>query len=160
MATGTASLTGGTVRATYQAGTYLANNYTILTSAGLGGTTFAGLTNVSLPAGFSAALSYTATDVTLVLSAAALQQSINTGGLSGNQAGVGNTLNNYFNNGGTLPPGFVALFGLSGDALTNGLSQVSGQPGPSAVQSGVTATGQFMTTVFDNAFDRAMVESW
>lgn len=154
VATGTASLTGGTVQATYQAGTYLANNYTILTSAGLGGTTFAGLTNVSLPAGFSAALSYTGTDVTLVLSAAALQQSINTGGLSGNQAGVGNTLNNYFNNGGALPPGFVTLFGLSGNALTNGLSQTSGQPGPSAAQSGVTATGQFMTTVFDNAFDQ------
>lgn len=152
VATGTASLTGGTVQATFQAGSYLTKHYTILTSAGLGGTTFSGLNTISLPTGFTAVLSYTLTDAILYLTADL--GALPTAGLSGSQQGVANTLNNFFNNGGALPPGFVTLFGLSDHALTNGLSQASGQPGPSSAQSGITATSQFMTTVFDNAFDQ------
>ena len=63
--TGTASL-GGTVRAVFAAGN-VAKNYDILhTTGGLGGT-FAALGTTNLPPGFSASLSYTATDVLLNL---------------------------------------------------------------------------------------------
>ena len=56
---GTATLTGATVNAQFAAGSYLPKQYTILTAAGgLGGTTFAGLTNTNLPAGFTENLSY------------------------------------------------------------------------------------------------------
>ena len=52
-ASGTATLTGASVNAQFASGSYLARQYTILTATGgLGGTTFASLTNTNLPAGF------------------------------------------------------------------------------------------------------------
>jgi uncharacterized protein with beta-barrel porin domain len=128
--TGAANLTGGTVTATYLAGTYLSNRYTILTSAGLGGTTFAGLTNSNLPAGVTANLTYDATNAYLNL-VAPLGRGGGVGG-GGNQHGVANAINSYFNSGGPLPPGFVALFGLSGSALTTALSQLTGEASTAA----------------------------
>ena len=51
-----------------------------------------------------------------------LTAALGAGGLSGgNQQNVANTLNNFFNNGGTLPPGFVSVFGLTGCNLANAL---------------------------------------
>jgi hypothetical protein len=68
--TGTASL-AGTVNPNFASGSYLAKQYTILTAAsGLGGTTFAGLTNTNLPAGFTDSLSYSGNSVFLNLTAA------------------------------------------------------------------------------------------
>jgi autotransporter-associated beta strand protein len=56
---GTATLTGGTVNAQFAAGSYMSRQYIIVSAAGgLGGTTFANLTNTHLPAGFSDSLSY------------------------------------------------------------------------------------------------------
>ena len=52
---------------------------------------------------------------------------IGTGGLSINQRNVATALDNFFNNGGTLPPGFVPIFGLTGSNLGNALSQLSGE---------------------------------
>ncbi len=118
--TGTASLTGGTVLANFAIGAYLAKSYTILQTAGLGGTTFAGLNTLGIPAGFSASLSYTATDANLSL--VALLGAIGTGGLNVNQQNVASALNTFFNNGGTLPPDFVTLFGLTGANLANALT--------------------------------------
>ena len=67
--TGTASL-AGTVQAVFGPGAYIARTYTILSAAGgLGGTRFNSLITTSLPAGFAASLSYTATDVLLNLTA-------------------------------------------------------------------------------------------
>jgi autotransporter-associated beta strand protein len=65
-----AATLAGSVLAAFQPGSYLVNSYTILHSAGLGGTTFGSLTTSNLPANFSASLSYTTTDVLLSLSAA------------------------------------------------------------------------------------------
>ena len=64
--TGTATL-GGNVLAAFAPGTYLQKQYTILQSAGLGGTTFAGFSTTNIPAGFIASLSYTPTSVLLNL---------------------------------------------------------------------------------------------
>ena len=66
------------------------------------------LTTTNLPAGFTASLSYTASDVILNLTAILGGPSaLGTGGLSTNQRNVANSLNTFFNNGGALPPGFV-----------------------------------------------------
>jgi len=81
----------------------------------------------NVPAGFAESLSYTATDVLLILTGA-----LGTGGLSGNQGNVAGALNNFFNNGGTLPPNFVTLFGLTGGSLANALSLFPARPRPVA----------------------------
>src|SRR5207245_3643108 len=68
-ASGSAAL-AGTVQAAFASGSYATRTYTILSAAGgLGGTTFNALTTSNLPAGFTASLSYTATDAILNLTA-------------------------------------------------------------------------------------------
>ena len=65
--TGAATL-AGTVNAQFAGGTSLTRSYTILSATGgLGGTQFDALTTTNLPAGFTASLSYTGSDVTLNL---------------------------------------------------------------------------------------------
>lgn len=144
---GAASLSGGTAWANV-AGTPLINRYTILTSAGLDGTKFASLRS-SAPSAFIPSLSYSTTDAFLNFTA-----SLGTGATP-NQNGqaVADALNTYFNNGGTLLPGFATVFGLSGTALTNALAQLSGQPGASTSQTGFAAAAQFTNAIFDGAFD-------
>jgi hypothetical protein len=66
---GTGTLTGGSVTAQFAPGTYIAKSYDILHTAGLGGTTFTGVTG-NVPRGFLASLSYTTTDVMLDLTGA------------------------------------------------------------------------------------------
>lgn len=138
--TGAASLTGGTVNTTFDPGSYVARSYTILTSSGLGNTTFTGVTG-TLP-GFDVALGYSATDVTLTLTAM-LGGGISSDGLSGNGRNVADAINSYFNNGGTLPPGFLGLFGLSQPALGSALAQIAGEPGASG---GVIGSTQLTTS--------------
>jgi hypothetical protein len=66
---GTASL-AGTVQATFQGGSYKPKTFTILTSAGLGGTTFDTVTFSGAPSGFSTSVSYTTTDALLSVTSA------------------------------------------------------------------------------------------
>lgn len=143
---GSASL-AGTVQATFATGNYLAKQYTILSSAGLGGTTFSNFSTPNLPTNFTSSLSYTATDVVLNLIAALGQNNgSSSGGLPTNQQGVADTLNKVFNNGGTLSPSFVTLFGLTGPALNNGLAQISGEAGTrGGLQAGTQMMGSFLT---------------
>ena len=137
--TGTASL-AGSVLATFAPGSYVAKQYTILESAGLGHTTFAALDTLGLPPGFSASLSYTPDDVRLNLTAAL--GAFSPGGLNGNQQDVANALNAFFNGGGTLPPSFLNVFGLTGGNLAHALSQLSGE----AATDGEKGAFQIMTT--------------
>jgi uncharacterized protein with beta-barrel porin domain len=116
---GSASL-AGTVEAVIGPGSY-AKTYDILHATSLGGTTFGGVTT-NQP-GFAAALSYSATDVFLNLTAV-----IGAGGrLNVNQQNVATSLNNFFNSGGALTPNFLTIFGLTGGNLSNALSQLSGE---------------------------------
>lgn len=143
----TASLTGGTVLTNVIAPPSL-RSYTILTATNLNGTQFAGAQRAGA-ANFTPTLSYTTTDVLLSFYA-----SLGGGtGLNRNGQAVADALDNYYNNGGTLPAGFVTLYGLSGSSLTNAIAQVSGQPGASTAQAGMAATGQFVNAIFDGAFD-------
>jgi uncharacterized protein with beta-barrel porin domain len=143
---GTATL-AGTLSASFAPGNYTTKQYDILHSAGLGGTTFNALTT-NLLAGFLSKLSYTSTDVFLNLTAALGQQ--NPGApLPSNQQGVANSINNFFNNGGTLPPGFSTLFGLTGNNLMSALSQVSGETATGTQQTTFDAMIQFMGVMTD-----------
>ena len=56
---GTATLGGATVKASYAAGSYISKQYTILTAGSVNGT-FASLINTNLPANFTAVLGYDA----------------------------------------------------------------------------------------------------
>jgi autotransporter-associated beta strand protein len=141
---GTAAL-AGTVQAVFAPGTYLSKQYDILHSAGLGGTNFSGLTSANAPAGFNASLSYSATDVFLNLSAL-----LGSGTpLNQNQQSVANAINGFFNNGGSLPPAFQALFGLSGSNLGNALTQASGESATGSQQTTFNAMGQFLGLLTD-----------
>jgi outer membrane autotransporter protein len=71
----------GTVAATFTSGSYLQNSYTILHAAGLGGTTFSTLTTSNLPPGFTASLGYSATNVSLNVTAV-LGQTLSSGSSS------------------------------------------------------------------------------
>jgi uncharacterized protein with beta-barrel porin domain len=142
-ATGTASL-NGTVLANFAAGTYLTKAYTILTSAGLGSTTFSALSTTNLPAGFSASLSYSSTNVFLNLVAALTPQIAGGGSFSPNQQGVANALNNYFNTVGSIPSSFNIVFGLTGSNLSTALSQLAGETMTGSRIAGMSLTSQFL----------------
>ena len=78
----------------------------------------------------------------------------NSGGpLSVNQQNVATSLNNYFNNGGTLPANFSTLFGLTGSSLANGLSQVSGEAAADAEFGAFQMTNQFLNLMLDPFVD-------
>ena len=95
--------------------------------------------------GFASSLSYSATDVFLNLTAL-----LGSGGeLNGNQKNVASSINNFFNSGGSLPPAFQALFGLSGGNLGNALTQASGEIGTGSQQTTFNAMGQFMGLLTD-----------
>ena len=149
------------MQAAFASGSYVSRTYTILSAAGgLGGTTFNTLTTSNLPAGFTAALSYTATDAILNLTATLGQPStpsgpgaLGTGGLSGNQRSVANSLNTFFNRGGALPPTFVSVFGLTGASLANTLSQLSGEAATGAQKVGFQMESQFLNLMLDPFVD-------
>ena len=152
VAGGSAAL-AGTVNAAFASGGYVSRTYTILSAAGGRNGTFNGLTTTNLPAGFTANLSYTASDVILNLTATLGQQQIATGGLSINQRNVANSLNNFFNSGGALPPAFVSVFGLTGGNLGNALSQLSGEAATGAQQAAFQLGNQFLTLMLDPFVD-------
>jgi uncharacterized protein YhjY with autotransporter beta-barrel domain len=149
------------VQAAFAAGSYMTRNYTILSAAGgLNGTTFNALTTSNLPANFTPSLSYTATDVILTLTATL-------GGLTPlsvpnapapcafniNQCNVANALNGFFNNGGTLPPAFVSIFGLTGANLANALTLLSGEAATGGQQAAFQLTNQFLGIMLDPFVD-------
>ncbi|HZC76921.1 MAG TPA: autotransporter domain-containing protein, partial [Ktedonobacterales bacterium] len=154
---GTASLTGGSVQAVFAPGSYVTNSYDILHAAGgLGGTKFTGVSG-NVPAGFTQGLSYSTsgTDVSLNLTAVLGAPGPGgpggpgTGGLNQSQQHIANALNNFFNNGGALPPNFVNVFGLTGANLANTLSLLSGEAATGAQRGAFQLGGQFLGLMLD-----------
>jgi hypothetical protein len=140
--TGTASL-AGTVNAVFTPGSYVSRQYTILTTTGgLGGTTFAGLSNTNLPTGATDSLSYSGNDVYLNLKAGFTQYT----GLDINQQNVANALTNYFNTTGGIP---AAFFGLS----PNGLTRIDGEAATDAAQGAFLLMDQFLELMLDPFVD-------
>src|SRR5262249_33241261 len=154
---GSATL-GGTVQAAFASGAFVSHTYTIVSAAGgLNGTTFNTLTTSNLPAGFTAALSYTANAVLLNLTATLGQPRgagpLGVGDLSGNAANVANALNAFFNSGGALPPGFVNIFGLTGGNLANALTLLSGEAAIGSQQVAFQLENQFLGIMLDPFVD-------
>jgi outer membrane autotransporter protein len=156
----TASLSGGIVSAGFAEGSYVQKQYDILHTAGLGGTTFASLGTTSLPSGFNASLSYTATDVMLNLSANLGGGGIGTGGLNQNQLNVANALNNFFNGGGTLTPNFLPLFRLIGGNLAAALSRSDGEIPTGADRVAYQMMTQFFGVMLDPFVDGRSGTGW
>lgn len=65
--TGTATLGGATVATSFEAGTYVAKSYTILSATSINGTFAPTVANTNLPSGFKTSLSYDATNAYLNL---------------------------------------------------------------------------------------------
>jgi autotransporter-associated beta strand protein len=150
MTTGGTAALAGTVEAAFAVGSSASRNYTILHTAGLGGTTFDGLQISNLPGGFGASLDYTTTDALLELTATL---GAGTGQLSGNQQQVATALNNFFNAGGALPPSFVNVFGLTGSNLNTALTQLSGEAGTGGQQAAFQLMTEFLTLMLDPFVD-------
>ena len=94
----------------------------------------------------------------LIASAATLascggSMNTNTGEAPSTQANVANALDNFFNNGGTLPPGFVSIFGLTGSNLGNALSQLPGEAATGGQQAGFQMGNQFLGMMLDPFVD-------
>jgi autotransporter-associated beta strand protein len=70
-----------------------------------------------------------------------------------NQLNVGRAIDNFFNNGGALPPAFVSLYGLSGANLTTALDQLSGEAATGAQQVGFQLGNQFLNLMLDPFVD-------
>jgi uncharacterized protein with beta-barrel porin domain len=145
---GTATL-AGTVSAVLLPGATIAHQYTILHSAGLGGTTFSSL---DVFGGITANLVYlpnpSATDVDLDITAN-LGMAAPAGGFNINQQNVSTSLTNYFNSGGTLTPGISTVFGLSGPALANALTQLSGEAATGTQQVSTQMMNEFLDMMLD-----------
>ena len=139
----------GTLSAVF-ASSPLTKHYTVLhADGGLDGTTFGRFAKVNLPESFSADLGYGANDIVLNLTAALGRSSV----LPSNASNVAATINGYFNNGGTLTPGFGNLFFLAGGDLVRALSQVSGEAATGAQQVGFQMTNQFLSLMLDPFVD-------
>lgn len=136
--TGTATLGGATVNASFGPGSYVAKQYTIVNAAGGVSGIFASIVNTNLPSGFMSSLSYDANDVYLNLGLGFTQYS----GLNVNQQNVANALTNYFNTNG----GIQAAFGSLTPA---GLTQVSGELATGSQQSTYDAMGMFLGVMMD-----------
>jgi uncharacterized protein with beta-barrel porin domain len=140
---GTATLGGAAVNATFANGSYISRQYTILTAGSVNGS-FGTLTNTNLPANFHDTLSYDATHayLNLILNFTTPAP----GGLNGNQNNVANTLINFFNSTGGIPAAFSSL-------NANGLTQVSGESATGSQQTTFTAMNQFMGLLTDPFID-------
>jgi autotransporter-associated beta strand protein len=138
--TGTATLGGATVNASFAPGTYVARQYTIVNAAGGVVGTFGSQVNTNLPSNFTSNLSYDANNaylnLTLGFTPPAQAQ------FNANQSNVANALTGFFNRTGGIPLVFGAL-------NAEGLSQVSGELGSGAQQTTFDAMNQFMGVMTD-----------
>ncbi|MCU4180575.1 autotransporter domain-containing protein [Bosea sp. BH3] len=132
---GTATLGGATVAASFAAGSYVAKQYTILNAAGGVSGTFGTKVDTNLPAGFKSVLSYDANNAYLDLEL--LPASLNR-----NQSRVSHALTKYFDAAGSIPMAFGTL-------TPAGLSQASGEPATGAQTATHDAMTQFMGTLVD-----------
>jgi len=66
---------------------------------------------------------------------------------------VGYAIDSFFNNGGTLPPAFLALFGLTGPALHTAQDQLSGEAATGAQTAAFQLGSQFLNVMLDPFVD-------
>jgi uncharacterized protein with beta-barrel porin domain len=139
--TGTATLGGATVNASFAAGGYVAKQYTILNATGgLGGSTFGSVVNTNLPSGFKSSLSYDSNNAYLDLALSFIAPPGS--GLNRNQQAVVDTLVNSFNRNGGIPL-------VYGGLTAPGLKQISGESAVGSQQTTFDAMTLFMGVMTD-----------
>ena len=157
-APGHVAINGGTVLALPELGHYTATRYTIITSSGPLSGTFAGV-GFAGPLTYTgtASLSYDANDAFLNLTDGFVLFAPNTVGLNQNQQNVVNGINGAILSGGALPSQFQNLINLSGPAVLNALSQLSGENGTGfqtgALQAGNAFLGLLLNPYVDGRGD-------
>jgi uncharacterized protein with beta-barrel porin domain len=131
-----------------------ATTFTILTSSGLNGTTFSGVT-LDFANGFARdpVLSYVGNNVLLTLQPGLLSPLLPTNAPA-NQVKVAAAIDNALLAGNNLTTAFSAIFNLSGNGLLNGLTQLSGETATGAQQTTFDAMGQFMGLMTDPFMSR------
>jgi autotransporter-associated beta strand protein len=138
--TGTATLGGATVKASFAAGTFVEKQYTILNAAGGVSGTFAGPVNTNLPANFKTSLSYDANNAFLNLLLSFVPPP--SGGLNQNQQNVANAITGFFNANGGIPLVFGGL-------TPAGLTQASGEIATGSQQTTFNAMNLFLGLLTD-----------
>ena len=88
---------------------------------------------------FGAGLTYTATDVFLTLTGTRCRDQSQSESAERRQC-----TKQFVNGGGTLPPGFAGLFGLTGGNLANALSQLDGEAATGAERAAIQLTNEFL----------------
>jgi autotransporter-associated beta strand protein len=139
--TGTATLGGATVNASFAPGAYVAKQYTILNATGGVGGTFAGPVNTNLPANFTSSLSYDANDAYLNLMLGFVPPA-GGGGLNENQRNVASAIIGFFNATGGIPAAFGGL-------TPAGLTQISGELATAPQQTTFDAMNMFLGILTD-----------
>ncbi|WP_346295186.1 autotransporter domain-containing protein [Rhodopseudomonas sp. P1] len=141
---GTATLGGATVTASFASGGYVERQYTLVNATGGVIGTFGTLVNTNLPSGFRSSLGYDANNayLNLVLDYTPGPSPVINSGLNRNQTQVANALSTYFARTGSIPIVFGAL-------TPAGLSAVSGETATGAQQSTFSAMTQFMGVLTD-----------
>jgi uncharacterized protein with beta-barrel porin domain len=138
--TGTATLGGATVKASFAAGTYVARQYTILNATGGVSGTFNTLSNTDLPANFKSSLSYDSNNAYLNLALTFIPPPGS--GLNSNQQSAANAIVGFFNSNGGIPLVFGGL-------TPTGLTQISGEVATGTQQTTFDAMGLFMGLMTD-----------
>jgi autotransporter-associated beta strand protein len=162
---GTATL-AGTVQTNFEPGAFVQRSYTILSAAGGRIGTFDALAGV--PPDLQATIGYTGTTAMLNLRAELVPTPTPPApgptptpgppppappSFTINQFNVGTAIDNFFNNGGALPPTFLPLFELTGSNLTNALSQLSGEAATGAQTAAFQLGNQFLNLMLDPFVD-------
>lgn len=141
---GTATLGGATVNASFAGGGYVERQYTLVNATGGVVGTFGTLVNTNLPSGFRSNLGYDSNNayLNLVLDYTPGPSPDINSGLNRNQTEVANALSGYFARTGSIPIVFGAL-------NPSGLSAVSGETATGAQQSTFSAMTQFLGVLTD-----------
>jgi Autotransporter beta-domain len=143
---GTVTLNGA-VLGNFAPGSYSGKAvYDILDPPSISGK-FTGFTS-NVP-GLAGTLTYTSTEVLLTLNAILGSG----GGLNVNQQNAANGINNYFNNGGTIPAGFFPILRLTGGNLANALSRLDGEVATDAQKGAFGFLDQFLELMLDPFVD-------
>jgi uncharacterized protein with beta-barrel porin domain len=141
--TGTATLGGATVEASFASGSYVAKQYTILTAGSVSGN-FGPLINTNLPSNFKPTLS---TDPTHAYLNLVLNFTPPPGSdLNTNQQNVANAVVGFFNSNGSIPMEFGGL-------TPAGLTQLSGEAATGAQGASFQLGGEFLGLMLDPFVD-------
>ena len=138
-------ISGATFQPILAGGSAIARTTPVISATSINGT-FSTLDTSAISAftaNFTPSLNYTPTSVNLNL-LATIGAGLN---LTPSQKAAANAINAAFNSGSALPNGFMNLFGVSGTALANNLTKLSGQASVAANANSASAAKSFISAI-------------